>query len=65
MKSQLPKGFKLKGDWELREEGHGAMSHCVGTVSNLDVTNNKLMLLASIHMGMEPADECTQFSENE
>ncbi|KAH6945721.1 hypothetical protein HPB50_009704 [Hyalomma asiaticum] len=68
MKSRLPKGLKLKDDRQLREEGRGAMSQCVGTVSNICVTNwynNKPILLASTHVGMEPVDECKRFSKKE
>lgn len=68
MKSRLPKGLKLKGDQELRTEGRGAMSQCVSTVSNICITNwydNKPIVLASTHVGMEPVDDCTRFSKKE
>ncbi|KAH7973889.1 hypothetical protein HPB49_006414 [Dermacentor silvarum] len=68
MKSRLPKGLKLEGDREMRAEGRGAMSQCVSTVSNICITNwydNKPIVLASTHVGMEPVDDCTRFSKQE
>ncbi|KAH6931030.1 hypothetical protein HPB50_021554 [Hyalomma asiaticum] len=67
-KSRLPKGLKLKDERQLREKGRGAMSQCVGTVSNICVTNCydiKPILLASTHVGMEPLDECKRLSKKE
>nr|XP_037284085.1 piggyBac transposable element-derived protein 3-like [Rhipicephalus microplus] len=44
------------------------MSQCVKTVSNICITNwydNKPIVLASTHVGMEPVDDCTRFSKKD
>lgn len=64
MKSRLPKGLKFKSKREMHVEGHGSMSQCVSSLSNICITNSydkKPIMLASTHVGMEPV-ECIKKS---